>query len=186
MRRVGDEWKLQETTTKLALSADPAPSAVVQTLSVWNVAIKPATTVPVFPGAVQVGSTNPNIAISAPTKPLLLESLTAPPGPALSFAPTLTDVGRKAVYDAIDSWGRYCFHGDTPPPDCPNTHGSANIVPGTVSISGSGDFGDVTTAFDTGTLSVAVTGIVRWPASANVTSGTPSFTFPASIQAGLI
>ncbi|WP_036425574.1 hypothetical protein [Mycolicibacterium vinylchloridicum] len=182
VRRDGDEWKLQATTATLSLSSNQSPTALLGAVAVWNVPVKPATEVPVFPGAVEISSTNPNITVTAATKPLLLDALTSPPGPALQLTATLTDAGRNAVNDALDSWGRYCFHGEQPPPDCPKITGaSANVVAGTVSVTGSGDFGDMTTKFDPTSLGVVVSGIVRWPATATVTSGTPSYTFPIPV-----
>ncbi|SBS78782.1 Serine/threonine protein kinase [uncultured Mycobacterium sp.] len=182
VRRNGDEWKLQTTAVTLSLSSDSSNTALLGAVSVWNVPVKSATKVALFPGAVEVSSSNPNIAISAATKPLLLDALTSTADPTLRLEATLTDVGRKAVYDAVDAWGRYCYHGQSPPPDCRKIiSSSANVVPDSTAVAGNGDFGDVTTKFDPQGLKVAVSGIVRWPAHATVTYGAADYAFTVPI-----
>ncbi|ORV85068.1 hypothetical protein AWC11_20570 [Mycobacterium interjectum] len=155
VHRNGDEWKLDGGTVAVDIGSPGSNNASLKAVALWGVATNGASPVAVFPGALAVSSSNPNIDITAQAQPVLLDGLTgAADRPTIQPVATLNDVGRQAVKMALDSWTRHCFRGVAPPPDCSTLDTGNN----TVVVDGGGDFSKVTFAFDPNTMAVTTSG----------------------------
>jgi serine/threonine protein kinase len=114
------QWKLDATTVAIAVDKPPNADEAMKTVAIYGVGTNGSNPISVFPGVVQVGSINRYIDITAPSKPVLLEALTAPVADRPIIQPTaaLNDAGRQAAAAAMDAKLRYCFKGVAAPPEC--------------------------------------------------------------------
>ncbi|SOX56725.1 serine/threonine protein kinase [Mycobacterium ahvazicum] len=116
----GGQWKLDTTTAALAVDNPPNAVEAMKTVAIYGVGTNGANPISVFPGIVQVGSTNRFIDITAPPERVLLEALTAPAANRPVIHPTvaLNDAGRQAALAAVDGQLRICFKSGPKPPEC--------------------------------------------------------------------
>ncbi|MEE6136218.1 serine/threonine-protein kinase [Mycobacterium sp. 050128] len=114
------QWKLDTTTAALAVESPPDAVEAMKTVAVYGVGTNGSNPITVFPGVVQVGSTNRYIDITAPPERVLLEALTAPAANRPVIHPTvaLNDAGRQAAMAAVDAQLRICFKSGPKPPEC--------------------------------------------------------------------
>jgi serine/threonine protein kinase len=157
--RHGNDWKLDTTTVALAIGSPGSANASLQAVALWGVATHGTSPVLIFPGALQVSSTNRYIDITAPSAPLLLDALTgATDPPGIQPVATLNDVGRQAARAALDAFTHHCYRGVSPPPGCLRIDSGDN----TVTIDGAGDFTNTVFKFDPATMLVAVQGTTTY------------------------
>lgn len=113
------QWKLDTTTITVTVDKPPNSDAAMKALAVSGNPTNGATQLSVFPGTLQVSSTNPYIDITAPATTLLLDALTTTNQPTIHPVIALNDAGRQASWAAVDARLHYCKNGGPPPPDCP-------------------------------------------------------------------
>lgn len=128
MRKMGGKWKLDSAAARLDFSSQ-ASSKAASSLTAFG---KPVGTsvVYVFPGYVEWGSNNKNLAVEG--KPLLLDSLT---GYAGGTFPTfkLSDSAHQEIVSSIKGLLDGCARSrQLSPPDCPQSLYEYGAVDGTV------------------------------------------------------
>jgi len=171
VKKNNGRWRLDSAALKLQPSPGAASQAAARTLTLFGKPIND-NTVYVFPGWVEVGSTNPYLDVKA--QPLLLDTLSSYT-PWIQADFTLNDKGNKAVIDAITAAYASCqqSHQLAPPPPCPasisNSDGS--LTDGTVNW-GVADLSQVKVmGFDPYRLQMRFFGQVTIPITAPGTSG---------------
>jgi hypothetical protein len=167
------QWKLDTTTTAIAVDNPPNAVEAMKDLAVYGVGTNGADPIQVFPGVVQVGSTNRYIDITAPPKPVLLEALSAPATNRPTIQPTvaLNDAGRQASLAAIDTRLHYCFNGVPAPSGCCPKGGCPRLrepIPGvdesTVKLENLENTQDMTYELDANSMTAHVSGTVNYRA----------------------
>lgn len=124
LSKVDDTWKIDEAINKIEILS---PNAADETLTLFDKEMKKGEAFYVFPGFVEVGSSNEYIGVTADS-PLLT-------GTMLSFRPTyeLNDDGVDAVSTAVaDAFAECEKSKQLNPPDCPVKLNEYNAVDGTV------------------------------------------------------
>jgi hypothetical protein len=113
VRKKNGQWKLDTTTITVVIDAPPGSAEAMKTVAISGVGTDGASPVSVFPGTLQIASTNHYIDITAASTPLLLEALTDTAARPSSVRPaiTLNDAGRQASVAAVDARVHYCFNG---------------------------------------------------------------------------
>jgi hypothetical protein len=167
------QWKLDATTTPITIDSPPNADAAMKTLAIYGVGTNGANPIAVFPGVIQVGSTNRYIDITATPKPVLLEALTAPATNRPVIQPTvaLNDGGRQAALAAIDARLHYCFAGVAAPSGCcpkggcPNTkQPPPGVDENTVKLEDLENTQDMTYDLDPNSMTAHVSGTVNYRA----------------------
>lgn len=128
-------WKLDTAAIKLdGQHFTTSGNAAAKTLTFFGKPVADST-VYVFPGWIDVGSTNPYLSVSA--KPLLLDQLSLMGGSWMTPEIALTDKGKTAVTDQFNAAMDQCRHSNLlAPPGCPmklDSYSSYALVEGTVS-----------------------------------------------------
>jgi serine/threonine protein kinase len=172
-RKKDDQWKLDTTAATIAIDSPPDAVEAMKTLAMYGVGTNGANPITVFPGVVQVGSTNHYIDITAPPKAVLLEALTAPATnrPVIQPTVTLNDAGRQASLAAVDAELRYCFKGAAKPPECcpkdgcpPQPAPPPGVDPDSVKLEILENTQDMTYDLDANTMTVHVFGTFNYKA----------------------
>ncbi|WP_442791184.1 serine/threonine-protein kinase [Mycobacterium sp. Aquia_216] len=167
------QWKLDATTAAIAIDKPPNADEAMKTLAVYGVGTHGASPISVFPGVIQAGSVNRYIDITAPSKAVLLEALTAPATNRPSLQPTvaLNDAGRQASLAAVDTELRYCFKGVAKPPECcpkdgcpPQPAPPPGVDPDSVKLETLENTQDVTYDLDPNALTVHLSGTFNYKA----------------------
>lgn len=174
LSKVEDTWKIDEAINKIELVS---PSAADETLTLFGKELKKGEAFYVFPGFVEVGSSNDYIDVTADS-PLLT-------GTMFSFRPTyeLNDDGAEAVSTAVADAFAACETSKLlDPPDCPVKLNEYGAVDGTVTW-GKADLSGVTigelSPYD---LTVQLSGTVATPVSfQNRDGGTESGTAESNL-----
>ncbi|OBA59785.1 hypothetical protein A5647_15960 [Mycobacterium sp. 1100029.7] len=114
------QWKLDSTTAALAIDSPPNSTEAMKTVAVQGIGTNGSNPIAVFPGVVQLGTTNRFIDITADPKAVLLEALAAPAANRPSIQPVvaLNDVGRQVALATVDAKIRSCYRGVAKAPDC--------------------------------------------------------------------
>lgn len=128
-------WKLDAAAIKLdGQHFSTSGNAAAKTITFFGKPVADAT-VYVFPGWIDIGSTNPYLTVSA--KPLLLEQLSLSGGAWMSPEIALSDTGKAAVADSFNAAMAACEHSNLlAPPGCPmklDSYDTRTLVNGTVS-----------------------------------------------------
>jgi hypothetical protein len=174
LSKVEETWKIDDAINKIELMS---PSAADETLTLFGKELKKGEAFYVFPGFVEVGSSNEYIDVTADS-PLL-------DGLMFSFRPTyeLNDDGVEAVTTAIaDAFAGCETSKQLNPPDCPVKLNEYGAVDGTVTW-GKADLSGVTigelSPYD---LTVRLSGKVATPVSfQNRDGGTESGTAESNL-----
>ncbi len=129
------QWKLPASAIKIAGSdAGIVPAGAAKTTTLFGEPIPPKGTY-VFPGYLDIGSTNPYLDVeAAPT--LLLDTLNLPAGEGLyvDAAFDLNEAGRQAVQEALTAAYAVCQDSNVlRPKDCATDIDPDGLVNGTVS-----------------------------------------------------
>lgn len=163
LSKVEDTWKIDEAINKIEILS---PNAADETLTLFDKELKKGEAFYVFPGFVEVGSSNEYIGVTADS-PLLT-------GTMLSFRPTyeLNDDGADAVSTAVaDAFAECETSKQLNPPDCPVKLNEYDAVDGTVTW-GKSDLSGVTigelSKYD---LTVQLSGKVATPVSFQTRDG---------------
>lgn len=163
LSKVDETWKIDEAINKIELLS---PSAADETLTLFGKELKKGEAFYVFPGFVEVGSSNEYLDVTADS-PLLT-------GTMISFRPeyTLNDDGKDAVSTAVADAFAACEKSKLlNPPDCPVKLIEYSAVDGTVTW-GQSDLSGVTigelSAYD---LTVRLGGKVTTPVTFQTRDG---------------
>jgi hypothetical protein len=163
-------WKL--TTAAIKITASPGASssnAAAKTLTVFGKPIGDSAAY-VFPGWIDVGSTNPYVSITA--KPVLLDQLWSVTGRWLDTTFALSDAGRDAANTQLAAAMANCQRSNLlTPPDCPVHLNPVGLVDGTAEW-GTADLSQVKMEnFDPYRLELRFFGEVKIPITVKTTSG---------------
>jgi hypothetical protein len=167
------QWKLDATTAAIAIDKPPNTDEAMKALAVYGIGTNGSNPIQVFPGVIQVGSTNRYIDITAPPKAVRLEALTAPATNRPSIQPTvaLNDAGRQASLAAVDTELRHCFKGVAKPPECcpkdgcpPQPAPPPGVDPDSVKLETLENTQDMTYDLDPNALTVHVSGTFNYKA----------------------
>ncbi|BBZ15181.1 DUF4878 domain-containing protein [Mycobacterium branderi] len=171
VKKVDGHWKLDSATIKLDLSNPGGmDNQALQTLTIFG---RPAgqSAAYVFPGWVDLGSSNANLAVKS--KPMLLDSLRSTGGLYLSDVTfELSDAGKAAVMSALAKSLEGCTASPMlAPPNCPQNDYDPSIVDGTV-VWGTPDLSGVKVGFfDPYRLQATIAGPIVFPLTAQARAG---------------
>ena len=170
LKRSGNAWKLDAAAIKV--QPDPGATqtdAAAKTLTFFGKPIGDSTGY-VFPGWIDVGSTNPYLTVTA--KPLLLDQLILAGMPWVQPTFVLSDKGRDAVMSAIGTQLADCTKSNLlNPPNCPFYLGDPTLVDGTVAW-GPGDLSQLKIdMFDPYKMDALFSGTVAFPFTAQQKGG---------------
>lgn len=168
-KRSNKRWYLDAAAMKLQATPGGSVNAAAQTVTLFG---KPLTggTSYVFPGYLDIASSNPYVAVKA--KPLLLESLNST-GAWIQGDYSLNDAGTKAVNDAVTAAFAACQQSNSlkPPAPCPLGLAQDEYVEGTAHW-GAADISDFkVSVFDQFHMSVMFTGKAIVPVTVQSKSG---------------
>ncbi|WP_324291092.1 serine/threonine-protein kinase [Mycobacterium sp. Aquia_213] len=167
------QWKLDTTAAAITVNNPPNAAEAMKTVAIYGVGTNGSNPISVFPGVIQVGSTNRYIDITAPSELVLLEALTAPAAnrPSIQPAVALNDAGRQASLAAVDAKLRSCFNGVAPPPECCPPGSCPRLMqppPGvdqdTAKLENLENTQDMTYDLDPNTMTVSVSGTFNYRA----------------------
>lgn len=165
LKKNGGGWRLDTATAKFKSFWRSIDPGAPRTLTLFG---KPAAegTFYVFPGWLDLGSTNPYLAVK--TKPRLLEGLTGADTGAQMSTFELNDAGRNAIDTAVA--GRFAdCQKSTEPPWCQKV--VRDIPAGTPLVWGQPDLSTLRHDLDPATLTVSVAGDVTLPMQAKTADG---------------
>jgi hypothetical protein len=166
-----DGWKLRQAALKLDNGAAATPTLkALQTITVFG----ESTDQPryVFPGWIDFGSSNANLAVQA--KPVLLQQLAVEANvPIATTDITLSDSANEALQKALtDALGACTNSNLLAPPGCPLRVDPNGLVEGTARWGRVEDTSTVAVTPNPLMLSAALLGSVTVPFSARTTAGT--------------
>jgi hypothetical protein len=170
VKKNGKDWKLEHAAIKLdSINAGVGEDAL-KTVTFFgkSVAGSPAY---IFPGWVDVASTNPNLAVK-PKKPYLLDALTLTGTYLNDLDFTLSDSGQTATMSAISAALADCAKSNLlSPPNCPQHAYDPDLVDGTAAWSAPDVSGVKITMFEPYHLEVLFSGQTTFVLVANKRSG---------------
>ncbi|OBK42866.1 hypothetical protein A5657_06885 [Mycobacterium kubicae] len=169
VKKSGGDWKLDHATVKVdALGTTENKSLDTLTFFGSSVGKSPAY---VFPGFIDIGSTNPNLAVKL-KKPLLLDALSSGTSYYSQADFSLSPAGESAIMSAISTALTACTSSQQlAPPDCPQRARDPDIVDGTV-VWGQPDLSGLKISFfDEYRLEARVSDEVPFPLTARTKSG---------------
>jgi hypothetical protein len=169
--RKGDGWKIDHSAVKIDKQA--ANTDLNHSLKTMTIFGKPATgTLYVFPGWLDVGSSNPNLSVTA--KPILLDSLATYGGSVFlsGVNVVLSDQGTQTILTAVSNALAQCQRSSSlDPPGCPYQMTDSTLVDGTA-VWGPAYMTQVKVdMFDEYRMQALFSGDVRIPLSAQVRTG---------------
>lgn len=170
IKKSGKDWKLDHSAIKVDTLNAGLDQAAVKTATFFG---RPVGSAPayIFPGWVDVGSTNSNLAV-APKKPFLLDNLTVSGSYFNDLDFKLSDKGLSATASAISAALAACTQSNLlRPVDCPQHAYDYDLADGTA-VWGPPDVGGVKiTVFDPYRLEANFAGQVTFPLTAKTRSG---------------
>ncbi|MCV7228796.1 hypothetical protein [Mycolicibacterium komossense] len=192
-RKVDGQWKLDTATVPVRIGTDP-DAKDLRIVALSGVHTVGATSVDVFPGILQVSTTNQYVDLTADVKPALLEALTDPAQrPVIVPAVALNDAGRDAALAAVERFQKSCYTGERPSYRCCPTGNCApppeenhGIDRNTVRIIGRENIGEMTYSLDPATMHVAVSGVIRYDGEARVYGTVQPLTFDLHSRNNLV
>jgi len=170
LKRTNNRWRLDSAALKLQPSPGIGSEAAAATMTFFGKPVEGTTYV--FPGWIDVGSSNPYVEVKA--QPMLLDTLTSyTPWVQADFS--INDAGNKAVMDALADVYASCQKSNqlAPPPPCPEAirNSDGSLVDGTISW-GVADLSQIKLqSFDPYHLTMMFFGKITIPLGARDTSG---------------
>lgn len=176
MKKEQGRWALPTAAVKVQQFASTANDAASKTLTFFGKPLGSGTTY-VFPGWIDVGSTNPYLKVTI--KPLLLDQLTSYGESYLQPEITVSDKGRDATHDQLSAAMANCTKSNLlAPPGCPLSVSPAGLADGTATWGPVDISGIKFDYFDTTRLIWRFSGQVTAPVSAKRRDGAPATTDP--------
>jgi hypothetical protein len=169
--RKGGGWKIDHSAIKI--DTQTAGADINHSLKTVTIFGKPAEgTLYVFPGWIDVGSSDPNLSVTA--KPMLLDSLTTYSGSVFlsGVQVVLSDEGTQAILTAVSNALAQCQKSSSlDPPGCPFEMTDSTLIDGTA-VWGPADISQVKVdMFDEYRVQALFSGDVRIPLSAQTRTG---------------
>jgi hypothetical protein len=163
------KWKLPAAALKLAPSPSAGDDAATKTMTFFGRTVGEST-IYVFPGWMDVGSTNQYLSVT--TKPLLLDQLALGSAPWLRPTIDLSDDGRQAVNAQLVAAFANCQRSNLlAPPGCPLHLNPEGFVEGTANWGPADLSGVKLETFSTTRMSVRFFGDVKQPLTAKGANG---------------
>jgi hypothetical protein len=163
------KWKLPAAALKLAPAPSAADDAAAKTLTIFGRTVGEST-IYVFPGWMDVGSTNQYLGVT--TKPLLLDQLALGSAPWLRPTIDLSDAGRQAVNAQLEAAFAKCQRSNLlAPPGCPLHLNPEGFVEGTAAWGQADLSGVKLETFSSSRLTVRFFGDVKQPLTVKGTNG---------------
>lgn len=161
MHKKSDSWRLDITTVTVPLGLPGVQNESLKAVSVWGVPTNGADSIVVFPGVLQISSSNRFVDITSPPIPVLLDKLSADaPAPTVRPSVVLSDAGRESINTATDIRTRQCF-ADPSIANCPHQP-DGSPLPTMPTTPTPVRFTDMNYSFDPLTMQVLVTGTGFW------------------------
>lgn len=168
-KKTGKEWRIEHAAMKLDPTNAILNSEAMKTLTVFGQSTGNSP-VYVFPGWVDLGSTNPNLQ-AEPKNPFLLKELDRGSAHLSDVEFTLSAKGEKAVRQAVNAKLADCAaSSQLSPRDCPQRVYERNLVDDTARW-GTPDTSKLKTEFRSHSLQASITGEVAFPLTARTRSG---------------
>lgn len=170
IKKAGNDWKLDHAAIKVDTLNAGIEQAAVKTATFFG---KPVGTAPVyvFPGWLDVASSNPNLAVN-PKKPFLLDNLTTAGAYFNDLEFKLSDKGVAATSSAISAALANCANSaQLRPADCPQHAFDYDLVDGTAAWGKPDISGLKINLFDPFRLEASFSGSVNFPLTAQTRSG---------------
>lgn len=180
VRKQDGRWKLSAATAKLNLAASnlttnpatgqPLPAPPV---SLFGKAISGGSAVYVFPGWLDLGSSNKYISVTS-ARPVLLDALMTqgvamPAGVQVQLSDAGSEAAKKVVADAVAECAKSTA---LSPPGCPQNVPNPMLADGTAHWEAP-DLAGLQYTFMSYDMKVRVLGTSKWKLTANSTDGTP-------------
>jgi len=176
LERKDGEWKLKQGAIKLDIGQTRSyDEAAAKTVTLFGQSIGDDSVVYVFPGWVDLGNSNSNIAMKRNNDtPFLLNELRGfGIGTTLSLSFEVSDKGRNATEEALRDFFAGCAKSNRlAPPNCPQKADEPGLVDGTVVWTAPTDISGVTLGFlDPKTVSMRLFGTVKFGISVKTVEG---------------
>lgn len=169
MRKTDDGWKLNNAAVKLDLSSLQGANKALQYLTVFD---RPTTSpVYVFPGWVDYGSSNPNLAFEVGESLLnQLEMFTLFSSVQAQLSPDAQTTINSTLSDDL---AKCTSSSRLAPPGCPLRLNQPNLVDGTLQWEPFRDLGQIHQTFNQYQMTVAIDGTVKTLITAQTRTGGP-------------
>lgn len=169
----GNGWQLQKATMRLGISKTTSEKAI-PTLTLFGKPLDPNTEIyDVFPGWVDIATTNELVTMQPPNQPTLLSEL-GPTDTLLSLHFEINDRGKQAALDAVRGVIEACVKSpELYPPNCPQGTRDPSLVAGTAKWT-LPDLGGIALAerfFNEDELTVPLENLPDFPVTADARSG---------------
>lgn len=182
MKKEQGKWVLPTAAVKIQQFSSAANDAASKTLTFFGKPLGTGTTY-VFPGWIDIGSTNPYLKVT--NKPLLLDALSAYGESYLQPEITVSDKGRDATHDQLSAAMANCTKSNLlAPPGCPLSVSPAGLADGTATWGPVDISGIKFDYFDPTRLVWNFSGHVAAPFSAKRTNGSPATLDPDVFVSG--
>lgn len=171
----GGGWKLETGAIKLRFFSSQSSKAI-STLTLFGKPVDPNQDTYVFPGWIDFGNSNPNIAQNIPPHPMLLNDLTnLSSGTTVSADYDISDAGRTAIQTSVKNAFAECAKStQLRPPNCPQMALVSDLVDGTAQWTPPTDISGMKIGyFDAEKMTVDVYGLVDFQLTAQSASGAP-------------
>ncbi len=180
VKKQDGRWKLSAAAAKLSLTAstlttNPATGQALPAppIALFGKAISSGSAVYVFPGFLDLGSTNEYISVTA-ARPVLLDALMVqgvamPSGVQVQLSGAGSAAAKKAVADAIAECAKSTA---LSPPGCPQNVPNPTLADGTAHWEAP-DLGGLQYTFMSYDMKLRVMGASEWGLTADSTGGTP-------------
>lgn len=123
-------WKIKQPAVKLSFKYNTTSAAALKTLTLFGTPVDTSKTTYVFPGWVDLGTSNPNISVKQPNRPFLLDQLKYEESPMLNFE--ISEAGHAAIDTAVKAALAQCARStDLHPENCPQYAYDSSLVNGT-------------------------------------------------------
>lgn len=183
----GEGWKLKSAAMSVEFKIEDMNPALAKSITVWGQPVPKSGKAYVFPGLVELGSSNPALEVGnspavGKTDPTLYEISTM--SRVLYPDIKLSDNGRQIVRDELKKTLEKCAESTSlEPPKCPNKAARSDFVADSAKWTAPSELGAVTVNFmDEKTGKVMIIGNVEFGVSVRTQSGsTESGTFLATV-----
>lgn len=169
MKKSGKDWKLEHAAIKIDAESS-VDNKALETLTFFGTSVGKSP-IYVFPGWVNAGSTNVNVAAKL-QRPYLLDRLSYGSSYLSGLEFELSDSGQSAIMSAISTQLAACTRStQLAPPDCPQRAHDSEVVDGTVVWGQPDTSGLKISFFDQYHLDARISGDVIFPLTAQTKTG---------------
>lgn len=174
VRKTPEGWKLPHATITLQPSTPTGGGRALEFLTLFGKPAGNLKAIDVFPGALEVGSLNKNIKLTAERNKELLGQLYQGSDPNWLVNGQISQIGHDAVVQAMQDKLDACEQSaELLPQGCPNKLNNAQAAPGSVRWTETEDYADQDPdiAVDFATMTAKVTVTLHWNFAVRLVSG---------------